>query len=52
MFINHNRTLNTMIISLSLPEELVQKVDKKAGDVSRSRFIERLLEKSLGVKSK
>jgi metal-responsive CopG/Arc/MetJ family transcriptional regulator len=36
-------------ISLTLPDGIVDSLDKKRGDVSRSRFILRLLEKTLGV---
>jgi metal-responsive CopG/Arc/MetJ family transcriptional regulator len=35
-----------MIFSINLPEKLVKKIDKERGDVSRSRFILRLLEKA------
>lgn len=35
-----------MIFSINLPEKLVKKIDKDRGDVSRSRFILRLLEKT------
>ena len=31
-------------ISLSISEELLNKIDKKRGDVPRSRFVNRLLE--------
>jgi hypothetical protein len=33
---------------LSLPVSLMQKIDTERGDISRSRFIFRLLEKSYG----
>ena len=33
------------IVSVSLPIKLVQKIDDSRGDVSRSKFVHRLLEK-------
>ena len=35
-----------MIFSINLPDKLVKKIDKDRGDVPRSRFILRLLEKA------
>jgi metal-responsive CopG/Arc/MetJ family transcriptional regulator len=35
---------------LSLPTELLDKIDSERGDVSRSRFLLRLLEKTLDGK--
>jgi metal-responsive CopG/Arc/MetJ family transcriptional regulator len=37
-----------MILSINLPETIVKKIDKERGDVPRSRFILRLLEKVYG----
>jgi metal-responsive CopG/Arc/MetJ family transcriptional regulator len=34
-----------MIFSINLPEKLVKKIDRERGDVPRSRFILRLIEK-------
>jgi metal-responsive CopG/Arc/MetJ family transcriptional regulator len=34
-----------MIFSINLPEKLVKKIDRERGDIPRSRFILRLLEK-------
>lgn len=31
-------------LSLSLPEKVVEQIDKKRGDVSRSRFVAKSLE--------
>jgi metal-responsive CopG/Arc/MetJ family transcriptional regulator len=35
----------------SLPKELMDRIDKDRGDISRSRYILRLLEKHWGIKS-
>lgn len=37
-------------IGISLPEELIEKIDTQRGDINRSRFILRLIE--LGLKTK
>ena len=37
-------------IGISLPEELIERIDSERGDVNRSRFILRLIE--LGLKTK
>jgi metal-responsive CopG/Arc/MetJ family transcriptional regulator len=37
----------TGVISISLPPKMVWKIDKVRGDVSRSRYILRILEKEL-----
>ena len=34
-------------IGISLPEDLIAKIDKLRGDVTRSMYIRRLLEKAL-----
>jgi metal-responsive CopG/Arc/MetJ family transcriptional regulator len=34
-------------VSLSIEGELLEKIDEERGDVSRSRFISKLLEKNL-----
>ena len=34
-----------MIFSINLPDKLVEKIDKERGDIPRSRFILRMLEK-------
>jgi metal-responsive CopG/Arc/MetJ family transcriptional regulator len=36
----------TVTVSLSLPESIISKVDSERSDVSRSRYIARLLEKA------
>ena len=38
-------------IGISFPKELIEKIDKERGDVSRSRFIQRILEKKYGISS-
>ena len=42
-------TINNLVIGLSLPKEIVEVVDLKRGDISRSKYVYRLLEKSLEV---
>lgn len=37
---------NFISVGISLPREIVKKIDVERGDVSRSRFVFRLLEKS------
>ena len=39
------------IITLTLPNQLVQKIDSDRGDVNRSRFVLRLLEKAYAQES-
>jgi metal-responsive CopG/Arc/MetJ family transcriptional regulator len=36
------------VIAISLPEGLCEKMDSKRGDIPRSRFISRLVEKAVG----
>jgi len=33
-------------LCLSLPKEIVQRIDKEKGDVNRSRYVTRLIEKA------
>jgi hypothetical protein len=35
---------NTMSVGISLPEQILKKIDKDRGDVPRSRFLLRLVE--------
>jgi metal-responsive CopG/Arc/MetJ family transcriptional regulator len=35
---------NAMSVGISLPEQIVEKIDRDRGDVSRSRFLLRLVE--------
>jgi metal-responsive CopG/Arc/MetJ family transcriptional regulator len=37
---------------LSLPNELIEKIDSERGDVSRSRFLLRLIERAYLLKQK
>ena len=34
-------------VSITIPEKVIEKIDKKRGDISRSKFVSRLLEKGL-----
>lgn len=43
-------TSNT--ITITLPKELAARIDKERGDVSRSLFIRRVLEREYGVMNK
>jgi len=40
-------TQKTIAVGISLPKEVYEKIEKARGDISRSRFIQRLLEKAL-----
>jgi hypothetical protein len=35
---------NTVSITLTLPEEIVHRIDRERGDVNRSRYLLRLIE--------
>ena len=35
-------------VSVSLPEKVIRRIDDKRGDVTRSRFLLRVLEKEFG----
>jgi metal-responsive CopG/Arc/MetJ family transcriptional regulator len=37
----------TINVTLSLPELVINRIDKERGDINRSRYITRLLEQSL-----
>jgi metal-responsive CopG/Arc/MetJ family transcriptional regulator len=37
-------------VNISIPGVLAERIDKERGDVSRSRFVLRLLEKAYGIK--
>jgi metal-responsive CopG/Arc/MetJ family transcriptional regulator len=39
-------------VGISLPKEMYEQIDNIRGDISRSRFIQRVLEKVLASKSK
>jgi metal-responsive CopG/Arc/MetJ family transcriptional regulator len=38
---------NTKVFGLSLPKEIMDWIDEERGDVNRSKFISRILEKEL-----
>jgi len=41
--------MKNTVVSISLSQDLVQLIDKQRKDVSRSKYIQRLLEKALEV---
>ena len=41
-----NVLMTNIVIGISLPQELLAKVDGERGDVSRSRFLQRLVEQA------
>ena len=41
------KSINNLPLCVSLPLEMIQTIDRLRGDVSRSRFVLRLLEKGL-----
>ena len=47
LFMNIHKNMNSIPIGISLPIELVKKIDKERHDVSRSRYILRLIEKNV-----
>jgi metal-responsive CopG/Arc/MetJ family transcriptional regulator len=40
---------NHIAIGISFTKELIAKIDKERGDIPRSRFIQRILEKKYGL---
>jgi|GEM_PF-1158594 metal-responsive CopG/Arc/MetJ family transcriptional regulator len=40
------------IVSLTFPKEMLDKIDESRGDVSRSRYVLRLIEKAYDVQVK
>lgn len=38
-------------ISITISEQIISKIDKKRGDVSRSRFVSKLLDRALSERS-
>jgi metal-responsive CopG/Arc/MetJ family transcriptional regulator len=44
---NIHKKMNSVPIGISLPIELIKKIDKERHDVSRSRYILRLIEKNV-----
>jgi hypothetical protein len=43
--------MTNLIIGVSLPEGLIQKIDEDRGDISRSRFLQRLVEQAYDIKN-
>jgi|GEM_PF-2764634 metal-responsive CopG/Arc/MetJ family transcriptional regulator len=42
--------MKTKAVTMSLHKDVVQELDKRRGEISRSRFVERLLETALAQK--
>lgn len=40
--------MSTQVVGISFPKELIEKIDSERGDVSRSKYIVRGLEKAYG----
>jgi metal-responsive CopG/Arc/MetJ family transcriptional regulator len=40
----------TVKLGITLPKSMIQKIDQKRGDIPRSRYIRRAIEKYLGSK--
>jgi metal-responsive CopG/Arc/MetJ family transcriptional regulator len=41
---------NTVKLGITLPKSIIQKIDQKRGDIDRSRYIRRAIERYLGSK--
>ena len=41
---------NTVKLGITLPKSIIQKIDQKRGDIARSRYIRRAIERYLGSK--
>jgi len=39
-------------VNISLPEDVIEEIEHRRGDVPRSRFIAKILQKSLGLAKK
>ena len=48
----NNLIIHKNSIGISLPENVIEKIDTQRGDVARSRFILRLIESSLQQQNK
>jgi metal-responsive CopG/Arc/MetJ family transcriptional regulator len=42
----------TAKLGITLPKSIIQKIDQRRGDIARSRFIRRAIERYLGSSSK
>ena len=45
-------TDNTVKLGITLPKSIIQKIDQRRGDIPRSRYIRRAVERYLGSNSK
>ena len=45
-------TVVVSLIGISIPEELLKKIDDQKGDVTRSKYITRLLEEAIKQREK
>ena len=57
VFISFTRFMNNQIIhknsiGISLPKDIIEKIDVERGDIARSKFILRLIESSLKLDTK
>ena len=43
-------TDNTVKLGITLPKSIIQKIDQRRGDIARSRYIRRAIEKYLSSK--
>ena len=43
-------TDNTVKLGITLPKSIIQKIDQRRGDIARSRYIRRAIERYLGSK--
>lgn len=44
--------VKSITVGISLPEDLLAKIDQKRGDVSRSRFLQKLVKEAIIWKEK
>jgi len=42
---------NTVKLGITLPKSMIQKIDQRRGDIARSRYIRRAIERYLGSNS-
>ena len=45
-------TDNTLKLGITLPKSIIQKIDQKRGDIPRSRYIRRAIERYLAISNK
>jgi len=46
-YVRSNVSVITQTVSMTLPKEVVKKIDISRGDISRSRYVLRIIEKAL-----